>query len=346
MTLEYPTEVYPHRPSKLNDDAYLFIWAGTNDLAQNEGLPAGDANVVYTNLKSYWATAKADGFKVVAFTILPRGGTGASFEGNRTILNSLILSNSSLYDYLIRPEILFSNYSDTSSFEDTVHLTYSASNSLADYIGHNLFSNRYSLINYFNGNIGIGTNNPDSLLTLQNSAKALNISGMLYVNSTNVGIGTSHPGGTPGGSLHVSGTWGDLFIDGNQLSSNRDPYSGIAINNSQGASVLYLSHTATGGNIQFFTSSQPGGGLNKSMVINENGYIGMKTSTPSQELEVNGNVNISNGGNISIGGVAQLTRFLGTLPTCGVLYNNSLATNNSGLYYCNSTQSWTLIVAG
>lgn len=346
MTTEYPTEVSIHKQTKLNDDAYLFIWAGTNDLTQNEGLPAGDANVVYANLKSYWATAKADGFKIVAFTILPRGGTGSSFEGNRTILNNLILNNSSVYDYLIRPELLFQNYSDTNNFEDTVHLTQQASNSLADYIGHNLFSNTYNSLNYKNGNVGIGTSSSDSLLTIAKSATALNVSGMLYVNSTNVGIGTSHPGGTPGGSLHVSGSWGDLFIDGNQLSSNRDPYSGLAINSLQGSSVLYLSHTATGGNIQFFTSSQPGGALNKSMVINENGYIGMGTSTPSQKLEVVGNVNISTGGNLTLGGLMQLTRNSGAMPVCNTATNSSIGSNLSGMYYCNSTQSWTMIVAG
>jgi len=42
--------------------------------------------------------------------------------------------------------------------------------------------------------VGIGTNNPSYLLEVNSVDSALNVSGMLYVNSSSVGIGTSNPG--------------------------------------------------------------------------------------------------------------------------------------------------------
>ncbi len=84
--------------------------------------------------------------------------------------------------------------------------------------------------------------------------------------------------------------------------------------------------------------------VNNTLFVNSSN-VGIGISTPSQTLEVAGNINVSKGGNITIGGIMQLQRF-SVLPACGTLYNGSLATNLSGLYYCNSTQAWNMIASG
>ena len=82
---------------------------------------------------------------------------------------------------------------------------------------------------------------------------------------------------------------------------------------------------------------------------------------PSQKLEVVGNTNITGNltlggqlnvvgstnitGNLTLGGLMQLGRY-NTLPTCEAATNASIAANLSGLYYCNSTASWTMIAVG
>ena len=316
MIGEYATQIHPLVPTKKSDDAYLFIFAGTNDLYYGN-----NASTIYSNLITEWDNAKADGFKVIAFTIPPRSGVyilNSSQEGNRTVLNNLIIDNSSLYDYLVRPDLLFPDSTNLTYYSDGLHLTEYASNLLADYIAHNFFSNPYNILNYKNGNIGMGTDNPDTAFQI------------------------TAPGDINNGILKLRMADGEPF-----------DYVGISFwvkkNSPHVGSLNWMISTNYNkfGELNFLRSidniSAP---TISSMVITGNGSVGIGTLVPSQKLEVNGSINISNGGNISIGGVAQLTRFLGTLPTCGVLYNNSLATNNSGLYYCNSTQSWTLIVAG
>ena len=75
------------------------------------------------------------------------------------------------------------------------------------------------------------------------------------------------------------------------------------------------------------------------------GKVGIGTATPSQKLEVAGNVNISSGGNLTLGGLMQLNRY-SILPACETATNASIAANSSGLYYCNSTSSWIMIAVG
>ncbi|MEK6827369.1 MAG: hypothetical protein AABX99_02685, partial [Nanoarchaeota archaeon] len=69
------------------------------------------------------------------------------------------------------------------------------------------------------------------------------------------------------------------------------------------------------------------------------GNVGINTTTPISKLEVNGNVSIT-------GTNALLNLAVITLPSCSTSTNHSIAVNLTGVYYCNSTQSWTLMVAG
>lgn len=112
-------------------EAYYFLWAGTNDISLGSlGVPT--AATIYGYLTTMWAAARTSGYKVVAFTIMARGDLDATQEGIRVALNLLIRSNSALYDYLIRTDVLLPNVSDTSNFRDLVHLTPAGNNLLAN----------------------------------------------------------------------------------------------------------------------------------------------------------------------------------------------------------------------
>jgi len=266
IVTQYTTQIHPLMKSKLNDDAYLFIWAGTNDLSLED-----NHTTIYNNLKTEWANARADGFKVIAFTIISRdpstyGGDGASAEANRTLLNSDILSDSSLYDYLIRTDLLFPTYTDTNYFSDGIHLTELGNDKLADYIKHNLFSNRYSSLNYLNGKIGIGTVNPSSMLE---------VIGNTYISE---------------GFLYINGT-----IDG----------KGIVYENASGYGRWIIRGTTaeTGSNLgyglNFASRKDDGTSLKNVMTLQRTGNVGIGTTSPNALLTVNGNTNLSGQVNIT-----------------------------------------------
>jgi hypothetical protein len=69
------------------------------------------------------------------------------------------------------------------------------------------------------------------------------------------------------------------------------------------------------------------------------GYVGIGTATPSDKLNVIGNVNVT--GNLTLSSTSSLLALaITTLPTCGVAYNNSIGRNASGTYGCNNTGAW------
>jgi hypothetical protein len=132
MINEYHSQVEFKKPLMRNDVSYLFLWAGINDIRADR-----TSSQIYNNLKTEWEQARADGFKVIAFTITNASGyynLTASQDTNRNNLNNLILSDTSLYDYIIRPELLFPDSTDTTYYFDGIHLNYYADNLLAENI--------------------------------------------------------------------------------------------------------------------------------------------------------------------------------------------------------------------
>jgi len=97
LSSRYDATVAPLRAIAFPKDIYA-VWSGTNDLG---GGVSGAT--LYTTLKGIWAKARADGRKVIAFTITPRSGTGVSagFETQRGIVNTAIRSDPTLYDGLV-----------------------------------------------------------------------------------------------------------------------------------------------------------------------------------------------------------------------------------------------------
>lgn len=141
MRTQYATQVQPFRPDGYySTRGLLFHWSGTNDLY------AGTATAtIFASLQAQWAAARADGFKVIAFTVAPRGdvnGVGgaattwtAGMETERNALNALIIADSANYDALIRVDTLFPTPSDTTYFQaDRLHLNQAGENLLADTI--------------------------------------------------------------------------------------------------------------------------------------------------------------------------------------------------------------------
>ena len=124
------------------------------------------------------------------------------------------------------------------------------------------------------GNVGIGTASPAGTLEIakQTGKHELNVSGLLYVNSTsrNVGIGTT----SPNANLEVYGTSGDTMI---LNKSNTEPtlkFAGDAGN----AFVLTIVGT------DFRVASNDG--ATSLLEIQQGGNVGIGTTAPSQKFQV------------------------------------------------------------
>jgi hypothetical protein len=121
-----------------------------------------------------------------------------------------------------------------------------------------------------NGNVGIGTTDPQSLLDVTTSAGDDAISAPLRISNI-AGSASGRP------AMSFFNTAGNLSTA--QISSS--PGSGYT------ASKLFFSVADSGKNLQ------------DRMVIDTNGNVGIGTTTPTQKLEVNGSINVTQG-NISV----------------------------------------------
>lgn len=107
-------------------NGFLFLWGGT----------VGTGNATFTDLQAYWALARADGWKVVAFTILPRSGDTAPLIAEKLAHNTSIRAASANWDYLadIAAVAALSNPNDPAYYSDLVHLTTLGYQTVADTI--------------------------------------------------------------------------------------------------------------------------------------------------------------------------------------------------------------------
>lgn len=138
---QYATHVRPFRPDSVySTQGVLFVWYGTNEL--NNGIAA---TTIQTDLNTYWAGGIADGYVVIAFTILPR--TDAAWSGadetQRQALNTSIRAASANYDSLIDIAAFdgtngtpnFSNPDSTTYYlSDKLHLNSAGEEALANWI--------------------------------------------------------------------------------------------------------------------------------------------------------------------------------------------------------------------
>lgn len=101
---------------------YFIEYGGANDLGP--GINATGL-ATYNNKKLLWAAARASGYIVVASTEAGSGGWTTQQNSEKAAMNALIRSDSSLYDYLLEPDIhpQLSLLTDTRYYLDTLHLT-------------------------------------------------------------------------------------------------------------------------------------------------------------------------------------------------------------------------------
>lgn len=121
MMLDRYSNVYAKKPS---GTVGVFIFnGGSNDLSFPHG-PDPSAEI-YERLKTMWRQARADGFKVVGFTIHNgRSLISPEFAKEQFAkLNSLIRSDPSLYDALVENDKLFPDTSDSTMLYDGLHFT-------------------------------------------------------------------------------------------------------------------------------------------------------------------------------------------------------------------------------
>jgi len=116
----WATDIYPHRPVNRFEKVYLFVLTGSNDAAATPFVPV---DTVVAHFASIYAMGKAAGFTVVAFTV-PRTGI-VQRDTNIVKYNAKLLSTVGLqYDYLVRPDMLLPDPTDTTYYKsDQLHWT-------------------------------------------------------------------------------------------------------------------------------------------------------------------------------------------------------------------------------
>lgn len=115
----YSTNITPLARKTNTEEVYLLLMIGTNDIK------AGDSALdTYNKTKQVWAAARSQNYKVIAMTIPHMNDTWLNTQAKRnnwTLFNQYIASDTSLYDYLVRSDLVLSNASDTNYFSDGLH---------------------------------------------------------------------------------------------------------------------------------------------------------------------------------------------------------------------------------
>ena len=113
---------------------FYIAMIGANDLGT--GLNRTGA-AVYDDIKTLWALAKADGFKVVACAETGANGWPAANTEQQLIYNALVRSDPSLYDYLLEPDI-YVPVTTAPYYIDGIHPTDDGAQALADMVAAEL----------------------------------------------------------------------------------------------------------------------------------------------------------------------------------------------------------------
>jgi hypothetical protein len=211
----YVSSVKPHRPAVAGTQrSVLFVWVGANDYN------TADTASWLTAWGNYIATAKADGFYVVAFTIMKRNGAGWSdWETSRLAMNAGIRA-STAYDLLIDVDAIFPDPNNIDFFNtDKTHLIASADVLLAGAVNAALDGNGRTI--GYAGNL-LALNNT---FTGKNTLLNTDSSGLepLSVQQNNAGyVQTWYYNGTKIADIHPLGileipkvtTTGDVTVGG------------------------------------------------------------------------------------------------------------------------------------
>ncbi len=121
--------------------AYMSSLIGINDIFQVGG-SAGTVSDIYERIKGIWKKGRDAGFKVIAFTLQDHSFGSAGIveaEQRKSELNRMILSDSSLYDYLVPLHQLIPDentyaFSPEGTPPDLLHLNEAGNQLIADTI--------------------------------------------------------------------------------------------------------------------------------------------------------------------------------------------------------------------
>ncbi len=205
------------------------------------------------------------------------------------------------------------------------------------------------------GNVGIGTTTPSALLDVAGSqvlgsALAANLSGVLYVNESNVGIGTT----SPTYSLDIYANVGyDSVYNGIRIIGRTKPYLRLeSSSDSDYRAVLNVDY-----NFSHIVSLTGYGGYEiiglysgtNVVLAATSGKVGIGTTTPDAKLQINGDLNVSQGANFatSSGSVGIGTTVPAyTLQVEGTINTTGLRAEGLSRFLSNVTMDDNLTVGG
>lgn len=171
MALTYPTQAHLNRPTNDVDEGLFLLHAGFNDY------PIGRIDSqLYGDMTNIWGQARADKYKVVAMPIV-----------GHTNLSAMVLSNLTLFDYLVRVDVMLANTNNTAMYYDTVHPTPAGANMIAKAVAAVVDGKPWMLVN---------------TREETNASIPMIMDLILTPHGRYVGIGTP----TPGATLHLRGT--------------------------------------------------------------------------------------------------------------------------------------------
>lgn len=252
MLADYYAEGEQHKKILDSEDAYYFIYAGTNDIAQSKS-----AVEMYQEIKKVWSAAREDGFKVVAFTVHPLSlshpGIDQTKEAERIAFNDLVSSDPSLYDYLVRPDVLFDDPNDLTYYNsDGIHFNNGGREKLAEEVANVVAFQSYK-------NIVTDSSRYDEDIQFKD------VDQKIYQNNPSHFIQPM----TSDGDINLSSV-GDVTIN---LDSDDN-------NNTTEGHGFYIHKNAT---------DESGDSL---FTIRESGNVGVGVSNPTATIDVDGNIKI------------------------------------------------------
>lgn len=136
ITTDYATQVYPLRPAITGKRSILCVQIGTNDYAT-----VASATWL-ASWTSYMATARTDGFTIVAFTVTGRTSDTVAQRATRIAYNAGIRA-SSAWDYLVDLDALLPLHSDTTYYSDGTHPTAEGNRVIAAEVAATLLGQRF-----------------------------------------------------------------------------------------------------------------------------------------------------------------------------------------------------------
>ena len=133
MVADYATTAHVMRPMRTDQDianilqpnqfSYFMVWGGINDLGAGTS-----AATIYANLLSLWASARADGYTVIATVPTSAAWFSTAQRTQYDALVASIIGDATKYDYLFRPDLIIT---DMAAYGDGTHPNLTGANLIA-----------------------------------------------------------------------------------------------------------------------------------------------------------------------------------------------------------------------